>query len=210
MLEGWLIGLKDGLAILLTILLGPPSTQINWTIFIIYVGARRRVFLDSMSDLFSEGVEPRWIKAILEAIESRPDHTFLVLTKRPDRIFSYPCMKGVNIPNNLWIGVSVTSNQDLWRLVELRLALPYTKKFVSFEPLMGRLHPDFLSLDEIGWIIIGSETGNRKGKVVPQWSWISELIEKGRHNGVPVYVKDNVNWESTKHDRIQEFPKEMI
>lgn len=72
-------------------------------------------------------------------------------------------------------------------------------RFVSIEPIHERINHDFRGLD---WIIIGAETGHRQGKIVPEKEWISEIIERARARGLPVYIKDNVRWS----EEIREFP----
>jgi protein gp37 len=167
-------------------------------------GRGKRIFLDSMGDWFSPGVDPAWIQSIMDAVIAKSDHTFLVLTKRPDNTIGK--LRGL-IPSNFWLGVSITSQKDIWRLEMLRKEFPcYPYKFVSFEPLHGPIEAD---LSGIEWVIIGAESGNRKGKIMPEWKWIAQIIGDCRYNGIPVYVKNNIHWKSSIHDRIQEFPKEM-
>lgn len=153
-------------------------------------GPHKRVFLDSMGDWFGPGVDPDWVRASINAIRDRSRHTFLVLTKSPQNIRSYTDMYW-DIPSNLWLGVTVTNNSDLWRLVEIRSEVDSeVHKFVSFEPLLNRIHPDFLDLTDFEWVIIGAESGNRKGKIVPEVEWIRQICESAR--GKPVFLKDNL------------------
>jgi protein gp37 len=147
-------------------------------------GAGKRVFLDSMSDWFSEGVKPDWIKQSLEAVEIKPEHTFLVLTKRPDNI---PYQQ---FPANLWLGVSVTCQNDVYRIeCMLENVKPDTHTFVSFEPLHGPISCDLFGID---WVIIGAESGNRKGKIVPKGEWIWDLMTEADYQKIPIFLKDNI------------------
>jgi protein gp37 len=153
-------------------------------------GAHKRIFLDSMGDWFSEGVDPAWIEATLKAVGSKPEHTFLVLTKWPDRILD------LDYPSNLWVGVSVTCQDDIWRLDSIvhDSILPIEQHlFISFEPLHGPIEANLSGID---WIIIGAESGNRKGKIKPALGWISSLID----NLKPYWC----------YGLKQEFPKEML
>ena len=151
-----------------------------------------RIFLDSMGDWFSEGVQASWIDIILDRVSRQPGYTFLVLTKRPDRISSL-----VNIDRiwqNLWIGVSVTCQEDVWRIEELQKLrrntnLCHNHLFVSFEPLHGPIRWD---LSGIEWVIIGAESGNRAGKIVPNWKWISDLCFAADDLNIPVFLKSNL------------------
>jgi protein gp37 len=162
-------------------------------------GSGKRIFLDSMSDWFGPGVEPDWIKQSIEAVASKPEHTFLVLTKRPDNIpHQY-------FPKNLWLGVSVTKQDDAWRIDALyNKTCLSQKKFISFEPLHGPITYD---LAGISWVIIGAESGNRTGKVITENEWAYRLVEDARNLEIPVFVKDNLA-KAKIHSK--EFPREMI
>ena len=72
-------------------------------------------------------------------------------------------------------------------------------KFVSVEPIHEKIDHDFSGLD---WIIVGAETGNRKGKVVPEKKWIKDIINKAKAKKIPLFIKNNTSWPSV----IREFP----
>ena len=168
-------------------------------------GAGKRVFLDSMGDWFSTGVKPAWIDATIEAVRSKPEHTFLVLTKRPDRIPDLLNCDG--IPANLWIGTSITCQGDVHRIEGLQEETPYSHNFLSFEPLHGPISCDLSGID---WVIIGAESGNRKSKIIPEKKWIKDLSDSTRH--IPVFMKDNLWYAIQGADKWEwrkEFPKEM-
>lgn len=183
-------------------------------------GKGKRVFLNSMGDWFDPGTNPEWIDRVISSIEYTPAHTFLVLTKRPDRILqglSYfertrmakdglPLTLG-GLPKNLWFGVSVTKQEDVWRLDSLRNALPNTvHKFVSFEPLHEHIDADLRGIE---WVIIGAETGHRKGKILPEMTWILNLVGAAQDLNIPVFVKDNISKETCYHfgPEYQQFPE---
>ncbi len=150
-----------------------------------------RIFLNSMSDWFSQGVDPRWIHRIIDAVAKVPEHIFLVLTKRPENLW-WLCgfgMESLELPSNLWFGVSVTKQADAWRIPKLVEALPDLHKFVSFEPLHGPVDPD---LSGIEWAIIGAETGKRKGLIAPKAEWVNHLVDLADEPGIPLFLKDNL------------------
>ena len=147
----------------------------------------KRIFVCSMGDIFSEGVEPDWIAQIIAAVWEKPEHQFLALTKRPERILEM--LHCINLPDNLWWGVSVTKQEDLWRIATLKDALPTFHKFVSFEPLHGPISPDY---EGIEWAIIGAESGTRNGKIVPDVKWAEQLASAAFIQGIPVFIKDNL------------------
>ena len=150
-------------------------------------GAGKRIFLDSMGDWFSDGVVREWIRRAVNVVATKPNHTFLVLTKRPDQM---AVLRDLDIPKNLWFGVSVTNQNNVWRIEEIlhKSYIPKDQRvFVSFEPLHG---PISCNLTGIDWVIIGAESGNRKGKIVPEVEWIDRICGKCR--SIPVYMKDNL------------------
>jgi len=161
-----------------------------------------RIFLNSMSDLFCEGVNPDWIHQIIEAVCRNEKDLFFVLTKRPERILEM--IHCISLPKNLWWGVSVTKQQDLWRIAALRDALPGVHKFVSFEPLHGPISPDY---EGIEWAIIGAESRNRVGRIIPQPAWVAALVSR-IPRPIPVFMKENLrphipaDW-----DLVQQFPE---
>ena len=168
-------------------------------------GTGKRIFLDSMSDWFGPEVEPEWIKQSIEAVAGKPEHTFLVLTKRPDNM-EVLYYTDIEVPSNTWFGVSVTCQEDVWRIDELVHNSPLPKDsnlFISFEPLHG---PITANLEGIKWVIIGAESGNRAGKVIPGNEWAYRIVENARNLEIPVFVKDNFA-KAKIHSK--EFPTEM-
>ncbi len=106
---------------------------------------RRRVFVNSMSDLFHEEVPADFIRRVLHRIYQAPAHDFLVLTKRPERMQTLlneaVCRRDYSadfpIPN-LWLGVSIENRRFAWRADLLR-ETPSAVRFISAEPLLGPL-----------------------------------------------------------------------
>jgi len=166
-----------------------------------------RIFLNSMSDWLSEGVDPEWIRQIIEAVCKNEDDVFLVLTMRPERTLEM--LHCITLPENLWWGVSVTKQEDLWRIAALRDALPAVHKFVSFEPLHGPIEC-LNELDLIEWAIIGAESGRRVGRIEPEFSWIDHLAATVMRAAVPLFIKDNV-FEffqcAMDHRHLRQFPE---
>jgi protein gp37 len=158
----------------------------------------RRVFVNSTSDLFHEAVPESFIDRCLYTIALARQHTFQILTKRPERMHAlmsrpYPyaihwCTPdGFTLPwplPNLWLGVSVESADYLHRIDILR-AIPTAVRFVSFEPLLGPIPtPD---LSGIHWIIIGGESGPGARPMHPDWA--RELVSQGKLQGCAVFFK---------------------
>lgn len=163
--------------------------------------AHKRVFLDSMGDWFSKGVKSAWIEQILGAIAAKPEHTFLVLTKNPSQIYR----RFIGWPKNLWFGVSVTCQDDVHRMEDLIFATSGKVKhrFVSLEPLHSFIDADFTGID---WLIIGAESGNRRGKIKPEPEWIRHI--EWTNEQIPIFMKDNLKpYLSEDMNLLQEFPE---
>lgn len=165
------------------------------------------IFCCSVADLFASWTTDVWRSAVLNKIVdysfSNPSLIFQLLTKQPEGAVTQV------LPKNTWLGVTVTTQDELYKIGILKASHAYIK-FVSFEPLLGEIDTeDFVSekfddyncnLDGIDWIIIGKLTGSRKIKL--QKEWVEKLIEQARNLGLPVFVKDNVHWRKI----IREFP----
>ena len=158
-----------------------------------------RIFICSTMEMFHPQVEAPWRDKIFQTIEMFPQHTFIILTKRPELI-DRP------MPDNVWLGVSVTgaSTWEIYRTAALGRAKARIK-FISFEPILGA--PWLLSAMPLraNWIIAGRLTGHGK-KRDPHHSTIEAIVEYGRVNGIPVFLKNNLKdiWPGPL---IQEYPQ---
>jgi protein gp37 len=154
-----------------------------------------RIFIDSMWDWNAEGVKEEWLLRILDKMSECSRHTFIILSKRPERYGRF------HYPENVWLGTSVATTADCHRIHELCNEKIPNIRFVSIEPIHQRI--DFwFSKRQVEWIILGAETGHRKGKIKPEKEWITSIIDNARAEGIPLFIKDNTNW----LERIQEFP----
>lgn len=124
----------------------------------------RVVFVNSMSDLFHEGVPQEFIQAVFRTMAACPQHTFQVLTKRADRLAELA--GDLDWPDNVWMGVSIESARYYQRIDDLR-TVPATVRFLSCEPLLGPL--DELNLAGIGWVIVGGESGPKARPMKADW-----------------------------------------
>lgn len=124
----------------------------------------RRVFVNSMSDLFHEEVPEDFIRSVFSVMARAPQHVFQILTKRADRLLEVASK--LPWPSNVWQGVSVESAAYTWRIDRLR-RVPATVRFLSIEPLLGPI-PD-LPLDGISWVIVGGESGYGHRPADPDW-----------------------------------------
>jgi protein gp37 len=116
----------------------------------------RRVFVNSMSDLFHPKVPSEFIAQVYEVMAATPRHTYQILTKRPRRARSLLRQLAGPPAPNVWVGVSIEQNEHAGRADLLR-EIPAAVRFLSCEPLLGPL-PD-LDLTRIDWVIVGGESG---------------------------------------------------
>lgn len=166
----------------------------------------RTVFVNSMSDLFHARV-PRWfIAQVWHTMACTPQHTYQILTKRPERmarIVGDDFGGGQNLLSeltaeqsamrlyekpwplpNVWLGTSVESADYVGRIDALR-ETSAAVRFLSLEPLLGPMPS--LNLDGIGWVIIGGESGPNARLM--DLGWLGEIIDQCRAADVPVFVK---------------------
>lgn len=125
----------------------------------------RRVFVNSMSDLFHPSVPATFIGRVWSTMAQAPQHTYQILTKRPDRMAEV-LSTGFAVLPHVWLGTSVEDEHVLYRLDNLR-AVPAAVRFVSFEPLIGPVAS--ANLENINWVIVGGESGPRARPMDPQW-----------------------------------------
>ena len=124
----------------------------------------RRIFVNSMSDLFHEKVELSYIQKVFAVMEEASWHKFQVLTKRAERLLEFNSK--LPWPTNVWMGVSVEDKHVTDRIDALRQTDAHIK-FLSLEPLLGAL-PN-LELDGIDWVIVGGESGPGAREMKKKW-----------------------------------------
>jgi protein gp37 len=156
----------------------------------------RKIFIDSMSDWNGTGVEEEWLITIIKKMKECSQHTFQILSKMPKGYERF------EFPHNIWLGISISTTADCHRVRDLGNLENPNIKFVSIEPLHGKI--DFwFSKERIDWLIIGAETGNRKGKIKPQSEWIVSIIENARTEKIPLFIKGNLHWP----EEVKEYPR---
>jgi len=161
-----------------------------------------KIFTVSMGDMFGSWVQYGWVCEIFEQMKKNPHHTFQALTKAPQNINKV--LHIFTLPLNLWIGTSISDSGGQWRMAHIKAIKGARVRWVSFEPLLGPLFP--LNLDDLEWVVIGAETGNRKGRIEPREEWILEIVEAANRSGIPVFMKDNLKPYWTGEWR-REFPE---
>lgn len=128
--------------------------------------APRRIFVNSMSDLFHPEVPERFIRKVWDVMKATPQHDYQVLTKRPERMRQLLSGPNFDVLPNVWLGTSVENQDVVGRIDELR-ATPAAIRFVSFEPLIGPISN--ADLTGIAWAIVGGESGPGARPMDPSW-----------------------------------------
>lgn len=184
----------------------------------------RKVFVCSMGDIFHDDVYLWQIDAILEVISACPQHTFLLLTKRPENIDRKiyttnpiePCRElgGGDYLPNVWIGVTVENQKQADirtpELLKSEFARLCPVRFVSVEPMLGSVQ--FAIADGLDWVICGGETG--PGARLMRNEWVLYLLNQCKTSDVPFFFKqwgtaENRGYSGTIDGKIyREFPKE--
>jgi protein gp37 len=140
------------------------------------------IFVNSMSDLFHDEVPLEYIQSVFDVMRRAHWHTFQVLTKRAERLEELS--SAIEWPNNVWMGVSVESEDYTFRIDQLRETGAVTK-FLSLEPLLGPLRN--LDLIDIDWAIVGGESG--PGARPMEESWVLEIRDQCQQAAVPFFFK---------------------
>ena len=185
----------------------------------------KRIFVNSMSDTFHEAVPDDWIDRIFAVMALCPQHTFMVLTKRAERMREHLASDehqmaaimaedslferltgaatmghGWPLPN-VWLGVSAEDQQRADERIPLLLQTPASRRFISIEPMLGRLDIwQYLGggRNPIGpayggrgldWVILGGESGPGARPMHPDWA--RSVRDECHEAGVPYFHKQN-------------------
>jgi protein gp37 len=142
----------------------------------------RRIFVNSMSDLFHEAVPADFVARVWQVMRETPRHTYQILTKRPARMADIVA----ELPplSNVWLGTSVENADYLNRVNDLR-RVSAAVRFISFEPLIGSV--DGADLRGIHWAIVGGESGPRARPMLERW--VDEIEAMCRRNGTAFFFK---------------------
>jgi len=142
----------------------------------------RRIFVNSMSDLFHDSVPDYFIFRAFEVMRLAHWHSFQVLTKRSGRLRKLA--PRLQWTPNIWQGVSVESSRYVGRIDVLR-DVGAAVRFLSLEPLLGPLPR--LGLKGIHWVIVGGESGPRHRRIEAEW--VREIRDQCLEAGVSFFFK---------------------
>lgn len=169
-----------------------------------------RIFVNSMSDLFHEAVPQSFIEQIIDVIVLTPRHTYIVLTKRPERMHDVmaamaPTRDRWPIPN-LHLGVSVENQHWADRRIPILLRTPAARRIVSYEPALGPVNFERLPMEprltyaSLDQIIVGGESGSKARPC--HASWIRRTVEQCKSAGVACFVKQMGGHVIDRNDRL--------
>lgn len=180
----------------------------------------RTVFVDSMSDLFHPNIPMSFLEDVFNVMRATPQHTYLILTKRPERLIDFDLIFGTvenPWPPNVWMGTSINDQASADVRIPLLLKIPAALRFVSYEPATGRADispwlgsywriPTSIALGDvplqsrprklvngIDWVICGGESGHKAVPMHPDWA--RRVRDDCATADVPFFFKQWGNWE---------------
>jgi protein gp37 len=142
----------------------------------------RRVFVNSMSDLFHKDIPLSYIKEVFNVMNDCKHIQFQILTKRSERLLELN--DKLNWSDNIWMGVTVEMNEYVYRIKELK-EIDSKIKFISFEPLLGPIGR--ISLKGIDWVIVGGESGAGARPIKEEW--VLKLRDMSEKESIPFFFK---------------------
>ena len=173
----------------------------------------QKFFVNSMSDLFHDDMPYEYLNQIFDVINQTPQHTYQILTKRVENMYIY--FQNHNVPQNVWLGVTVENSKYSYR-IDILKKINATIKFISFEPLIDSAGK--IDLTDIDWVIVGGESGYNGRPMKPEW--VNEIYLQCQEKNIPFFFKQWGTWGSDGIKRnkkangklfqdkiIQEYPK---
>jgi protein gp37 len=149
----------------------------------------KKIFVNSMSDLFHEGVSDVFILEIWKVMRATPHHHYQILTKRPERMGELVRSNITDVLPNVWLGTSIENAEVATRADALR-TVPAAIRFISFEPLIGSV--GVINLCGIHWAIVGGESGKAARPI--RENWIDEIYDQCSHYDTAFFFKQWGTW----------------
>ncbi|EPG50053.1 MULTISPECIES: DUF5131 family protein [Leptospira] len=147
----------------------------------------RKIFVNSMSDLFHENVDDEYIYKVFSVMKIADWHTYQVLTKRPERmkkLFS-STLKEFSKCKHIWLGVSVENKKSGIKRIKTLQQTNVVMRFLSIEPLLEDIGK--LNLNKIDWVIVGGESGPRARPMKEEW--VIPILESCKKAKIPFFFK---------------------
>jgi len=157
------------------------------------------IFTVDMGELFGSWIPEEWQEAIFRVIRECPQHRFYLLTKQPQNLIKFS-----PFPENCFVGVTATNQTMHNEAIVCLSAIKAKVKYISYEPLLEYIVPQYAyNLEEIQWVVIGSQT---KPTVLPKLEWVQEIEEAAREAHIPIFEKNSLSL-LLKQPLIQEMPR---
>ncbi len=171
-------------------LTGKPRSEKPWL-----NGYRRKVFIGDLGDIFSSDIPFEYLKSEIfdnAVTKDGSRHDMLLLTKQPNRAVKFSAWlktQGMDWPNNIWIGTSITSRASLVRISYLS-KIPATYKYLSVEPLISDPGLTAADISMVNWVIVGGESDQNNHPARPfDLAWPRKIIKIASETRTAVFVK---------------------
>jgi protein gp37 len=185
----------------------------------------KMIFVCSMGDLFHDDVKEEEIMKVFDAMCDAPQHTYQILTKRPERmkwiVKQYTDYIWQGIPSNIWLGITAENQEAADERIPWLLKIPAAVRFVSIEPMLGPItfrwakwmsikdHNHLDGLRELDWVICGGETGPGAREMKAEWAF--NLYQQCREADIPFFFKkegDAFKGSKINLPNVRQWPKE--
>lgn len=168
-------------------------------------------FINSMSDLFHKDIPFNFIDDVYEIIGYAKEHTFQILTKRPDRALEYynwtNIFKAWGEWKHIWLGTSVENQATADERIPFLLRTPAAVRWLSIEPLLGPIYKArYFELKTLDWVVVGCESGPKRRECKVEW--VKSIVEQCKQDQIPVFVKQIQSNGQVLKD-IEQFPKHL-
>ena len=161
------------------------------------------IFVGAMADVFGAWLPDAWITEIFDICRRYPIHNYLFLTKNPERYERMDAAGMLPSGENLWYGSTLTRPEDRCFISNSH------HTFWSIEPIHAPIRIWERDASSPDWIIIGAETGRRKGRIIPKREWIGDIVGWCDRSGIPVFMKDSLLGIMGEDDMRREFPRQL-
>lgn len=180
----------------------------------------QRVFVCSMGDLFHEDIPFEFITKVFATMVMHPKHTFMLLTKRPERMKEF--IDWVN-PNclidlkNIWLGVTAENQERFEERVSILLQIPARIHFVSIEPMLNSVNlnkafvipnVEDVTMHTVNWIICGGETGSNARPL--NGDWVKNLRDQCYVSETPFFFKQWGEYITIPREDVKKYPLSIL
>lgn len=157
--------------------------------------------LTGLSDLAYWDKE--WFNMIVKEAQLTQENIYLFLTKKPELLDIKTNLA------NLWFGVTVIRKEEKEKIAILQEHVKAKHYFVTFEPMAN--YVEKLNLKGIEWVVVGTETGNRTGKISSKPEWILGIAQQATRFNIPLFMKEDVCPHIIAEENLrQEFPQAFM